>query len=108
MLPQGMHAAAGTVGVALVLADIHYQPGIKCPAVQTIREAQLDPVRMLARNGVAARHDLRLNRSRHVHQMHAPPAWIRRSRCRSRLRSEEHTSELQSHVNLVCRLLLQK
>src|SRR4051812_50069267 len=30
-------------------------------------------------------------------------------RCRSRRsRSEEHTSELQSHVNLVCRLLLEK
>src|SRR5260370_4256426 len=32
--------------------------------------------------------------------------------CRSRLvnpwRSEEHTSELQSHLNLVCRLLLEK
>src|SRR5690242_21301417 len=27
---------------------------------------------------------------------------------RFRLRSEEHTSELQSHVNLVCRLLLEK
>src|SRR5438477_2101035 len=27
---------------------------------------------------------------------------------RSLLRSEEHTSELQSHVNLVCRLLLEK
>src|SRR5260370_25671674 len=26
----------------------------------------------------------------------------------SRLRSEEHTSELQSHLNLVCRLLLEK
>src|SRR3989344_6403531 len=27
---------------------------------------------------------------------------------RSTTRSEEHTSELQSHVNLVCRLLLEK
>src|SRR5690242_21232683 len=27
---------------------------------------------------------------------------------RTRDRSEEHTSELQSHVNLVCRLLLEK
>src|SRR6266571_7785008 len=27
---------------------------------------------------------------------------------RRRLRSEEHTSELQSHVKLVCRLLLEK
>src|SRR6266571_346120 len=26
----------------------------------------------------------------------------------TRARSEEHTSELQSHVNLVCRLLLEK
>src|SRR6266480_5846955 len=26
----------------------------------------------------------------------------------SKIRSEEHTSELQSHVNLVCRLLLEK
>src|SRR5690242_5146497 len=29
-------------------------------------------------------------------------------RVRTRCRSEEHTSELQSHVNLVCRLLLEK
>src|SRR5690242_21289120 len=29
-------------------------------------------------------------------------------RARPRPRSEEHTSELQSHVNLVCRLLLEK
>src|SRR5260370_32901229 len=27
---------------------------------------------------------------------------------RDRARSEEHTSELQSHLNLVCRLLLEK
>src|SRR5260370_11362237 len=36
-------------------------------------------------------------------------AALRRSRGRSRKgRSEEHTSELQSHLNLVCRLLLEK
>src|SRR5260370_24761599 len=29
-------------------------------------------------------------------------------RYRTRSRSEEHTSELQSHLNLVCRLLLEK
>src|SRR5260370_23742750 len=28
--------------------------------------------------------------------------------CGSAARSEEHTSELQSHLNLVCRLLLEK
>src|SRR5690242_21516960 len=32
----------------------------------------------------------------------------RRAENRFQNRSEEHTSELQSHVNLVCRLLLEK
>src|SRR3989344_1879412 len=32
----------------------------------------------------------------------------RPSSARWTIRSEEHTSELQSHVNLVCRLLLEK
>src|SRR5437588_6978848 len=32
----------------------------------------------------------------------------RRGRCRRSARSEEHTSELQSHSDLVCRLLLEK
>src|SRR5207237_10579438 len=36
--------------------------------------------------------------------------WCRRSGCSTACcrRSEEHTSELQSHLNLVCRLLLEK
>src|SRR6266571_8279466 len=40
----------------------------------------------------------------------SPVSWnrSRRARNRSSARSEEHTSELQSHVNLVCRLLLEK
>src|SRR2546426_5011559 len=36
-----------------------------------------------------------------------PAARARRARC-SAVRSEEHTSELQSPCNLVCRLLLEK
>src|SRR5260370_10110896 len=36
--------------------------------------------------------------------MESPPALPRSSMTRS----EEHTSELQSHLNLVCRLLLEK
>src|SRR5260370_13300254 len=35
----------------------------------------------------------------------ATTAWTATRRC---VRSEEHTSELQSHLNLVCRLLLEK
>src|SRR5690242_21052455 len=31
-----------------------------------------------------------------------------RGKITEKIRSEEHTSELQSHVNLVCRLLLEK
>src|SRR2546430_5264855 len=44
------------------------------------------------RGGAGARHQPR----------HAPPLGPRRAR------SEEHTSELQSQSNLVCRLLLEK
>src|SRR5260370_27608785 len=33
---------------------------------------------------------------------------VRRAAVPKFLRSEEHTSELQSHLNLVCRLLLEK
>src|SRR5260370_23218483 len=40
------------------------------------------------------------------------PRWLSvhcsRRTANCRLRSEEHTSELQSHLNLVCRLLLEK
>src|SRR2546430_12297969 len=37
------------------------------------------------------------------------PSWLRRRALTSTLlRSEEHTSELQSQSNLVCRLLLEK
>src|SRR6266480_6754512 len=42
---------------------------------------------------------------------HQPQHVVQRERPRSErchCRSEEHTSELQSHVNLVCRLLLEK
>src|SRR5260370_32751601 len=41
----------------------------------------------------------------------APTSTFPVSGCASRIqemRSEEHTSELQSHLNLVCRLLLEK
>src|SRR6266480_7754614 len=37
-----------------------------------------------------------------------PSLWNFDNAERSAPRSEEHTSELQSHVNLVCRLLLEK
>src|SRR5438034_11709604 len=40
---------------------------------------------------------------------HALGAYSRRTRAQGwRFRSEEHTSELQSHSDLVCRLLLEK
>src|SRR5256885_5693345 len=38
----------------------------------------------------------------------SPNIWVRCSRERDARRSEEHTSELQSPCNLVCRLLLEK
>src|SRR5690242_21388964 len=45
-----------------------------------------------------------------AYEIFAAPTARQQKRQRSppRSRSEEHTSELQSHVNLVCRLLLEK
>src|SRR5260370_19572809 len=43
-----------------------------------------------------------------VIEMGEHPASAVRSKRHSSMRSEEHTSELQSHLNLVCRLLLEK
>src|SRR5262249_62311873 len=42
------------------------------------------------------------------HEQVQPPVPRGRSGCGGRHRSEEHTSELQSLTNLVCRLLLEK
>src|SRR5260370_23337380 len=39
---------------------------------------------------------------------HHRPHLVMQERARRCVRSEEHTSELQSHLNLVCRLLLEK
>src|SRR5260370_26623171 len=36
------------------------------------------------------------------------PLAVRAAQNAARTRSEEHTSELQSHLNIVCRLLLEK
>src|SRR5688572_31018152 len=42
-----------------------------------------------------------------AHVAHREPQGVR-ARCKPHVRSEEHTSELQSQSNLVCRLLLEK
>src|SRR5690242_21137131 len=52
-----------------------------------------------------ARDDARRGRPFELESVHRPQRVLDE---RGRLRSEEHTSELQSHVNLVCRLLLEK
>src|SRR5438034_5353574 len=57
-------------------------------------------------------HDaLPIYRRLHTHRPHRPALRLGRgshdTRC-GRGRSEEHTSELQSHSDLVCRLLLEK
>src|SRR5262249_57304734 len=57
-----------------------------------------------ARHGAARHLDRRRRgRPRALHGAHRPPL-----RAEGRQRSEEHTSELQSLTNLVCRLLLEK
>src|SRR5690606_41799840 len=60
----------------------------------------------------AAGRDPALTRGRRARRQRLlpqrPGAGIRQIRVQAELRSEEHTSELQSRENLVCRLLLEK
>src|SRR5256885_5024834 len=81
----------------------------------------LFPYTTLFRSGIRSPCDDREESDRH-HERH-PPAWTEAPVCEReqperreqraaarevRRRSEEHTSELQSPCNLVCRLLLEK
>src|SRR5207237_8187104 len=68
---------------------------------------ELDRPRSCAAARVCELHELRL---RGCAGGHVEIAERERHRIveEQRLRSEEHTSELQSHLNLVCRLLLEK
>src|SRR5690606_41705173 len=52
--------------------------------------------------------DLRLNASNIIQEIDASELWTFARGYGERPRSEEHTSELQSRENLVCRLLLEK
>src|SRR4051812_49927896 len=79
------------------------------PYTTLFRSIDLDAGRLAG--GLIARGDaddaVRIDREGDFDLRHA----ARRAADRSHLldrRSEEHTSELQSHVNLVCRLLLEK
>src|SRR3712207_8625927 len=60
------------------------------------------------RRGVPADRELRAEPAHHGSDDAAPPRRGVRRGARGRLRSEEHTSELQSRQYLVCRLLLEK
>src|SRR5260370_1740904 len=81
----------------------------------------LFPYTTLFRSVHARRHACRIRRRAHRRRAaEAQEPELRRGRHRRRelrrrvawprreSRSEEHTSELQSHLNLVCRLLLEK
>src|SRR5438034_4094473 len=61
-----------------------------------------DPARDLVRVGVANQTTMLSGESLAI------AAELRKSMARRYGRSEEHTSELQSHSDLVCRLLLEK
>src|SRR5690242_21530827 len=67
---------------------------------ERVRNRACVPARRARRDPADARHRRRKPARRSAHGGSAQPHRTRRS--------EEHTSELQSHVNLVCRLLLEK
>src|SRR5206468_12638465 len=96
------HATAPTATYPLSLHDaLPIYIGNRCAAARINYE--LAPLRTELKNGdrveiITAAHE------------HPNPAWLisTRSPFLSSVRSEEHTSELQSRSDLVCRLLLEK
>src|SRR5256885_5342459 len=74
------------------------------PGGEQGREGECDSGGITARVRDPARADERLARTRELRQAVGPRAGM----VTAVIRSEEHTSELQSPCNLVCRLLLEK
>src|SRR5438105_11417286 len=74
------------------------------PYTTLFRSGRGDRQRRAAGGRAGRRRLLLPGRAHRVLQVHARPA----AQPRRRARSEEHTSELQSRVDLVCRLLLEK
>src|SRR2546427_8506328 len=74
----------------------------------------LFPYTTLFRSGVFLQAAGRVDHLAHgregggVLEAHAPHGGAPRMQAHAEIRSEEHTSELQSQSNLVCRLLLEK
>src|SRR5260370_5078862 len=69
----------------------------------------LFPYTTLFRSHAADRHDAQARGLEHrAFDPAFPRVGVQLHRQQARRRSEEHTSELQSHLNLVCRLLLEK
>src|SRR6202044_982108 len=79
-------AASRTVRVTFVFANVHHQPRIESAAVQAVRQAEANPIGMLARDRVAARKNLRLYCTRQMHEIDATAAWMRESGRGLRLR----------------------
>src|SRR5260221_12403540 len=80
MLAQRMHDATRAVRVAFVLANIHHQARIERSAVEAVREAKLQPIRMPPSDRMAANKDLRLHRAGIVDEVDAASLRLRRSR----------------------------
>src|SRR5438132_7868144 len=87
------------------------QPVVPCePASERECPGRVGPFG-LELGGRAGLEQQRRSRNRRADPAEAPPQitpQIEHTEMQARGRSEEHTSELQSHSDLVCRLLLEK
>src|SRR5260221_14221285 len=107
-----MKKSAAADGIDEFLALARPTGSEDCPDVgwANICRANASPVNVLASSHPF--HSLRIHRRERrkivLAHNHAGGCNHRRLRQRIRIRSEEHTSELQSHSDLVCRLLLEK
>src|SRR5260370_29580525 len=100
---------AGSLVANLVLSKslLWSQGGLTDVYVRVLRiESESSLIRNL--NHVNAVHVRSAGRVRASNPAAPSHVWTSSKSTRLKPRSEEHTSELQSHLNLVCRLLLEK
>src|SRR5207237_4072088 len=78
-----------------------------CPIASTMASSLMSERATRSSTERPSRNTVQTSASARISPMRCDTSSVLMPCCAS-LRSEEHTSELQSHLNLVCRLLLEK
>src|SRR5207237_6212593 len=101
--PTGRNASVSVIESAIAASDFPNSRAIAVRVITTRKKSNASSVQPRNPATTAARWSAAAGRTAVIGVLPEDPLDYTHDR-----RSEEHTSELQSHLNLVCRLLLEK